>query len=499
MQNNFKSTTIFKKNNIDIYIFVICDDLDKTNKNSNKNSNKNNKINNIDKIKTLFDIKDIPKKFLNNSNDGFTKSLYTDKSEIIIYKVKKSEKCNNALLYNIYGKLGKLMSERCNKHDDHKQNIMIKILSDDKNIIQNQVVSYILGYYYFNKFKTNGNINKCNTYFWTKKKNISCIEEAIYIGNTQNELRSLINTPANILTSEIYAKYIKDHINKSVKVTILNEKELKKLGCNLILGVNQGSKNEAKMVLLEYGKKNKKQNDTVAIVGKGVMFDSGGLNLKTGDFSDMKNDMAGSAIVYGLFNLLSKNKVHGHFIGLLPLVENMVDANSIRPGDILKAYNGKTVEIIDTDAEGRLIMADALAYSDKYKPKICIDIATLTGQAAAIFGNKSSVIIGNNNKYTQLMINSGLKNNEKIWELPMWEEYVVLTKSNIADYKNYSKESRAGTIMAGAFLSNFIPKNTDWIHLDIAGVDNLSQETVMRNYGASAEILRSVFNFLHDV
>ena len=121
------------------------------------------------------------------------------------------------------------------------------------------------------------------------------------------------------------------------------------------------------MVLLEYGKKNKKNNDTVAIIGKGVMFDSGGLNLKTGDFSDMKNDMAGSAIVYGLFNLLSKNKVHGHFIGLLPLVENMVDANSIRPGDILKAYNGKTVEIIDTDAEGRLIMADALSYSDKFK------------------------------------------------------------------------------------------------------------------------------------
>jgi leucyl aminopeptidase len=478
MQNNFTITTSFKKNKIDIYIFVIFDNFKK----------------NIDNIKTLFNIKDIPNKFLNNEEHGFLKSLYTDKSEIIIYKVKKTINCNNSLLFNIYGKLGKLISER-----NGKQNIMIKLSTDDVNIIKNQVISYILGFYNFTKFKTNTDINKSITYFWTKKKYVSFVEEAIYIGNTQNELRSLINTPANILTSKVYAKYIKDHVNKSVKVVILNEKQLKKLGCNLILGVNQGSKNEAKMVLLEYGKKNKKNNNTVAIIGKGVMFDSGGLDIKSGDFSDMKNDMAGSAIVYGLFNLLSKNKVSGHFIGLLPLVENMVDANSIRPGDILKAYNGKTVEIIDTDAEGRLIMADALSYSNNYKPKICIDIATLTGQASAIFGNKSSVIIGNNNKYTQLMINAGLKNNEKIWELPMWEEYVSLTKSNIADYKNYSKESRAGTIMAGAFLSNFIPKNTNWIHLDIAGVDTLSYQTVMRNYGASAEILRSVFNFLNCI
>ena len=176
----------------------------------------------------------------------------------------------------------------------------------------------------------------------------------------------------------------------------------------------------------------------------------------------------------------------------------MVDANSTRPGDILTAYNGKTVEIIDTDAEGRLIMADALAYSVNYNPYMCIDIATLTGQAAAIFDGKSSVIMGNNNKYIQQMIQSGLYNNEKIWELPMWQEYIDLTRSNIADLKNYTYESKAGTIMAGAFLSHFIPKKTHWLHLDIAGVDNLSHDTVTRHYGASGEILQSLFHFLQN-
>ena len=229
------------------------------------------------------------------------------------------------------------------------------------------------------------------------------------------------------------------------------------------------------------------------------MFDTGGYNIKMGDFSDMKNDMAGSAIIFGIFKLLSHFKVKGNYIGLLPIVENMVDAKSIRPGDILTAYNKKTIEVIDTDAEGRLILADALAYSGKFKPRMCIDVATLTGQAASIFGNKSSVIMGNNNKYIQQMIIAGNSNNEKIWELPMWEEYVSLTKSNIADLKNYSYESNAGTIMAGAFLSQFLPQNAIWLHLDIAGVDSLKSDTEMRHYGATGEIMRSIFYFLQKI
>ena len=481
--------------NKEIYIFVICNELKK----------------NIDRIKKLLSIKSIPKQLFDvndinvdtnkNTNKStttntikhdFERRLYTDSSEVIFYGVSKDKKCDHEHLYDLFGRIGKSISNIDNKK------ILIDIVSDDTNIIKNQIISLILGYYNFVDLKTEKTDNKSKIFFYHSKKKVkSIIESSIYEASIQNEIRSLINTPANILASTVYSKYIKNNMNKNVKIKILNEKDLKKCGCNLILGVNEGSKNKPMMVILEY-KNAPSKIKPVAIIGKGVMFDSGGYNIKMGDFSDMKNDMTGSAIVFGLFKLLSHFEVKGNFVGLLPLVENMVDANSIRPGDILKAYNGKTVEIIDTDAEGRLIMADALSYSEKYKPKLCIDIATLTGQAVAIFDSKASVIMGNTNKYIQEMIKCGKENNEKMWELPMWQEYVDLTRSHIADFRNYTYESKAGTIMAGAFLSNFIPKNTDWIHLDIAGVDNLRNNTSSRHYGATGEILRSVFTFLQS-
>lgn len=299
-----------------------------------------------------------------------------------------------------------------NQNHVDKRNIMVNLVGNDILVIKNQVISYILGYYEFTDFKTNKKVDSKNrgiTYFYHKKKKFQeDIENFIYEAGVQNELRSLINIPANILTSTVYSKHIKNNLPSDVKITSYSEKQLKKMGCNLILGVNAGSKNPPIMVVLEYGKKTT-ANKTIALIGKGVMFDSGGYNIKHGNFSDMKNDMTGSAIVYGVFKLLSKMKVKGHFIGILPLVENMVSSEAVRPGDILTAYNGKTVEITDTDAEGRLIMADALAYSSKYKPDLCIDIATLTGQAVHIFDSKSSVIMGNNNKYIQQMIKKVLK------------------------------------------------------------------------------------------
>jgi leucyl aminopeptidase len=480
MNNSFNYISKIKKQNIDIYVFIICNNLKK----------------NIEYIIKLLDIGKIPKKIFDDYSlkTNFTKKMYTDNFEILFVGIGKENNCNNNNLYNVFGKIGK------NMYDENKK-ILIHLITDDNIIIKNQIISYILGFYKFTDFKSEQKNSKIMThtfFYHPKKKFKKLIENSIYEGLVQNELRSLINTPANILNSLTYSKYIKKNIEDNenkIKIKILNEKQLKKIGCNLILGVNQGSKNKPLLIILEY-KHNPLPNKTIALIGKGVMFDSGGYNIKSGDFSDMKNDMTGSAIVYGIFKLLSKFNIDGHFIGLLPIVENMVDSNSIRPGDILKAYNGKTVEIIDTDAEGRLIMADALAYSVNYKPYMCIDIATLTGQAAVIFGNKSSVIMGNNNKYIQKMIKIGMENNEKIWELPMWNEYVELTKSNIADLKNYTHGVHASTIMAGAFLSNFIPNKSNWIHLDIAGVDNLSYDTNMRNYGATGEILRSLFYFL---
>ena len=474
MNINFNYTIKIKKN-IDKYIFIICNDLKK----------------NIENIQKLLDIEKIPKKIFDDYSlkTSFEKNMYTDNFEIIFIGVGKEHKCDNNHLYNIFGKLGKSI------FNDNKK-ILVQLVSDESIIIKNQIISYILGFYEFTDYKTDKINNKTNTYFYhPKKKFKKIIEKSIYEATVQNEVRSLINTPANILNSTVYLNHIKKNIQNNIKIKVLNEKQLKKVGCNLILGVNQGSKNKPYLVILEY-KNNPNFKKTIALIGKGVTFDSGGYNIKGGDFSDMKNDMTGSAIVYGIFKLLSEFNIEGHYIGLLPLVENMVDSNSIRPGDILKAYNGKTVEIVDTDAEGRLIMADALSYASNYNPYLCIDIATLTGQAVSIFNGKSSVIMGNNNKYIHNMIKAGIENNEKLWELPMWNEYVELTKSNIADFKNFSYDLKADTIMAGAFLSNFIPKKSNWIHLDIAGVDNLKNETNMRHNGASGEILRSILYFL---
>ena len=479
MEYNFKFSNILKKKNIDTYIFIICSDLKK----------------NIENIKKLLELEKIPKKLFDNYKlkSNFEKKMYTDNFEIIFYGLSEDKKCDNKNLYETFGTIGKNISSS----EYNNKKVIINLVGNNTNIIKNQVISYILGFYHFDNFKSEKEINKSITYFYhSKKKFKKDIELAIYEASVQNEIRSLINTPANILTSTNYSNHIKKNLPANVKMKILDKKDLKKKGCNLILGVNQGSKNKPMLLILEY--KNDSNEKPIALIGKGVMFDSGGYNIKMGDFSIMKNDMTGSAIVYALFKLLSKYNIKGNFVGLLPLVENMVDSESLRPGDILKAYNGKTVEIIDTDAEGRLIMADALAYSKNYKPQICIDIATLTGQAGVIFDYKSSIIMGNNNKYIQKMIKAGIENNEKIWELPMWKEYIELTKSNIADLKNYSYESSAGTIMAGTFLSQFIPEGANWIHLDIAGVDNLSNGSSTRHYGATGEILRSLFYFLEN-
>jgi leucyl aminopeptidase len=473
-KENIKYTNILIKKNIDNYTLL----FDK----------KNNKFKSIPK--TFF------KDFIDKDNKVNDKIFYTNNSSIHFYLYENEEKNNK-----LFGSIGK----NCRTLN---KTTFVFLHGNDENGIKNQVINFMLGYYNFDKYKTDSDKKLNKIYLYHPKRSFKkVIEDAIYIAKVQNEIRSLINMPANLLNSIVYTKYIKSNTPKKIKLKIYDEKVLKKIGCNLILGVNNGSKYPAKLIILEYKNIDKKDKDSktknkskpVALIGKGVMFDSGGLNIKNGDFSDMKTDMAGSAIVYGTLKLLEHFNIKGHFIGLLPIVENMVDANSTRPGDILTAYNGKTVEIIDTDAEGRLIMADALAFSKNFNPYLCIDIATLTGQAAAIFGNKSAVVMGNNNKLIQEMINSGIKNNEKFWELPMWKEYVELTKSNIADYKNYTYGVSAGTIMAGAFLSNFLPQNTNWLHLDIAGVDFLKSNTNNRFSGASSESLRSLFSFLSSV
>ena len=482
--NIFKSSTVFKRKEVDSYIFFIC------------NSQKKELSKIIETICKILDINSVPKKlFDQNVENEFERVLYTDKYKVYFYSIGKTNKCNNNSLYLNFGKIGKQMSKITGKK-------CVYLIGTKDNVIKNCVASYILGSYNFNYFKTNKTNIYNETYFYHyKRNNRPIIDMAIYEATIQNELRNLINTPANILNSKNYLYYIRKNLPENVNLRVLNKKDLKRIGCNLIVGVNEGSSNEPYLLILEYKNVDypSQKDESVVLVGKGVMFDSGGYNIKSHNMHEMKNDMAGSAIVYGIFKLLSKMNVKGKFVGLLPLVENMVNSDAYKPGDIIKSYSGKTVEIINTDAEGRLIMADALSYAKNFNPYLCIDIATLTGQAGSIFDNKSSVVIGNNNEYIQKMIEIGMDNNEKLWELPMWNEYITSTKSKIADYRNDAPESKASTIYAGAFLSNFVPKNVKWLHLDIAGVDMLKNDSQYRYSGATGEILRTLFEFLYNV
>ena len=454
------------------------------------------------RIKKLLKLPHIPKTLFDSFDGkiGDEKVIYLDDKEIYFIGYGKGKLCDIHSLYKIYGKIGKELYTQRNKNEK----IWIECVGNKEIEIENEIVNFILGNYKFDKYlkkeeKGKKGNKKSEYYFYHPKlKMKKKMEESIEMGIKQNESRDFINEPANILNTEVYVKEMRKKLEKNIKMKVYNGKELKKKGLNLILAVNSGSMNDAKFVLLEYvSDKKYKNKESVCLIGKGVMFDSGGYSIKMGDFSDMKEDMAGSAIMYNVMNLISKFKYKGRYIGLLPLVENMLDAKSTRPGDIVTSYSGKTVEIIDTDAEGRLILGDAISYSKNYKPKVIIDIATLTGAAAHMFGNQATALMTNNNKMAVEMKKIGEEVGEHVWDLPMWEEYISLTKSDVADVKNLTYSANAGAIMAGAFLYNFLP-NSDisWIHLDNAGVDFLKTETVDRYSGATAEGFRMIIHFV---
>jgi leucyl aminopeptidase len=311
------------------------------------------------------------------------------------------------------------------------------------------------------------------------------------------EIKDLINMPVNLLNSSTYESHIRKNINSNINCRVLNKSDLQSEGLNLILAVNQASNQEPKLVILDYNPSGS-TNKPICLVGKGVMYDTGGLNLKYPLTIEMKTDMTGSAMVYGILKVLSLYGYNKRIIGLLPIVQNDIGSNAIHVGDVIKSYSGKTVEISDTDAEGRLILADAIAYTKNFNPSLIIDMATLTGQACSIFDSLATVIMGNNNQISRL-INIGQNENEKFWQLPLWPEYIKLTKSKLADYINYNTKTSAGAINGGAFIYNFLPeKSIPWIHLDL-GSSYLEDETSTKYEGATGDAFNSLIRFLLEL
>jgi len=289
--------------------------------------------------------------------------------------------------------------------------------------------------------------------------------------------RDLVNEPPNVLYPAEFARRARTQLTKlGVKVEILGEAEMKKRGFGALLGVGQGSARESQLVVMQWNggpssKKNKKSARPIALVGKGVCFDSGGLSIKVGaGMQGMKGDMAGAACVTGTLMALASRKARVNAVGVIGLVENMPDGGAFRPDDVLTSLSGQTIEVLNTDAEGRLVLADALTYTQRrFAPKILIDLATLTGAIVQTLGYEHAGIFSNDDQLVSRVQAAGRYTGERVWQLPLDPFYDKMIRSKIADMKNIGG-GNSGAITAAQFLLRFIEKGTAWAHLDIAGV-----------------------------
>ncbi len=311
--------------------------------------------------------------------------------------------------------------------------------------------------------------------------------------------RDLVSEPGNILHPDEYAKRITKLRKFGLKVTVYDQKKLKKLGMNALLGVGQGSIRGSYLVTIEWkGAKNKSK--PLGFVGKGVCFDTGGYSLKPAKFmEDMTYDMAGSATVVGLMKTLALRKSKINAVGVVGLVENMISGNAQRPGDIVKSYSGKTIEVLNTDAEGRLVLADALTFTEeKFKPQFIVDLATLTGAIIVSLGSEYAGLFSNNDKLSKQLIDAGESVEEKLWRMPLNENFDKLINSKNADMQNINYVGGAGSTTAAQFLQRFIINKTPWAHLDIAGMAFSKYGGALNSGGATGYGVRLLNKLIED-
>ena len=311
--------------------------------------------------------------------------------------------------------------------------------------------------------------------------------------------RDLVSEPGNILHPDEYAKRLSTLKKIGLKINIYDEKKLKTLGMNTLLGVGQGSIRGSYLVTMEW-KGLKSKDKPLAFVGKGVCFDTGGISLKPAKFmEDMTYDMAGSATVVGLMKSLALRKAKVNAIGVVGLVENMPGGNAQRPGDIVKSYSGKTVEILNTDAEGRLVLADALTFTEeKYKPKFIVDLATLTGAIIVSLGSEYAGLFSNDDKLSNQLIDVGEKTEERVWRMPLNKNFDKLIDSKNADMQNINYVGGAGSTTAAQFLQRFILNKTPWAHLDIAGMAFSKYGGALNSGGATGYGVRLLNKLVED-
>ena len=375
------------------------------------------------------------------------------------------------------------------------------IISKVKNFLGYFLHGIILKSYEFNIYKSKKNKKLVSINIIGNKNKISSQDQLRFKALEEGTFfaRDLVSEPGNILHPDEYAKRINSLKKFGLKINIYDEKKLKKLGMNALLGVGQGSIRGSYLVTMEWnGAKN--NSKPLAFVGKGVCFDTGGISLKPAKFmEDMTYDMAGSATVVGLMKNLAVRKAKINAVGVVGLVENMPGGNAQRPGDIVKSYSGKTIEILNTDAEGRLVLADALTFTErKFKPRFMVDLATLTGAIIVSLGSEYAGLFSNDDKLSKQLIEAGDKVDEKLWRMPLHKNFDKLIDSKNADMQNINYVGGAGSTTAAQFLQRFILNKTPWAHLDIAGMAFSKYGGALNSGGATGYGVRLLNKLIED-
>ncbi len=345
--------------------------------------------------------------------------------------------------------------------------------------------------YIYSIYKNDSKKSNYKTNFKLSNKNISLL-------NSIKFLKELVSEPSNIIYPVSFVKRTLKQINKkNVNIKTLNKDNIKKIGLNCLLAVSQGSKREP--MVMEFAKKNIKKSVDILFVGKGVCFDSGGISIKpSGGMEDMKWDMAGSAVTVSIIKYLSEIDTNFSYAGIVGLVENMPSGSAYKPGDIIKSYKGINVEVLNTDAEGRLVLADIITYGcEKYRPKIVIDFATLTGAIMVALGQHYAGLFCNDDTLAETLYQSGLDTNEKVWRMPLHDDFDKELNSPFVDLKNIGAGRYGGSVTAAQFLQRFLPKDTIWAHLDIAGTSWKNSGDIMNNKGSTGFGLTLIADFIN--
>lgn len=431
----------------------------------------------------------------------------TKTEKFLNFKVEKFENISDFVL-SVRGAILRAKTHKQEKisfNYSQIQNLKIENISE-KLKAKLFVENILLAQYKFEKYKN----TKVNT-----------VKEVLVFGNFSKEekdafkvgektassinfARDLANTPANDMTPDIFVSEVKKEFkgNKDVKIKVLDQKEIRKNKMGLLDAVSKASENKPKLLVLEYFKDKNKKEKPAVLVGKGVCYDTGGLSLKpTAGMISMSRDMTGASVVVSVLKALVALNINKNIVVITPLVENSVSGNSYRPGDILKSMSKITVEVLNTDAEGRLILADAITYAKKYKPKMLLDVATLTGAALMAVGENATVFITKNDELEEKLRKIGDETFNRAWRLPSWNVYEGKLKSDYADIVNTATTKWGGTITAGMFLYQFVKDykkdEPKWVHFDMAPrMDSVAEDNLEK--GSTGEPVSLIVEFLKN-